>query len=236
VIFSSRGQRNSQAVSRPRGVTDNTRIGALSDGVFSITITLLVLDLRVPQVAPGQTLADALFGEHLPGHLLGYAVSIVLSGIYWVGQHNMFFHIKGHDRILLWLNILFLGLVASMPFWTNLLVTYSQETLAVIAYAGILALIGLTLDAIWRYASHDHRLVDPNIDPQLVAFVHRRVLIAPIVYLISIAISFVSTTVAELLFAVVAVLYIVPNPLDHYHHQALNPVSHELEMEDDDDL
>lgn len=215
---------------------DNTRIGAFSDGVFSITITLLVLALHVPQVAPGESLIDAILSENLPLHLVGYAVSIVVIGIYWVGQHNMFFHIKGHDRVLLWLNILFLGLVASMPFWTDMLINNREEKVAVIAYAGTLALIGFALDTIWRYASHDHRLVDPNIDPQLVTFVHRRVLLAPVVYLISIVISFFSTLIAELLFAVVALLYIVPNPLDHYHHRALNPISHELEVDDEDDL
>jgi uncharacterized membrane protein len=215
---------------------DNSRIGAFSDGVFSITITLLVLELHVPQVTPGESMIDALLHEDLPLHLVGYAVSIVVIGIYWVGQHNMFFHIKGHDRVLLWLNILFLGLVSSMPFWTELLINNRDDKVAVITYAGTLALIGLSLDTIWRYASHDHRLVDPDIDPQLVAFVHRRVLIAPIVYLISIAISFISTLIAELLFALVAVIYIAPNPLDHYHHAALNPISHELEVEDEDDL
>jgi len=158
---------------------------------------------------------------------LGYIISVVVIGIYWVGQHNMFFHIKRHDRTLLWLNILFLGLVATMPFWTNLIRTYPDQQIAVIMYAGTLALIGFTLDTIWRYASTDHRLVDPNIDPQLVAFVHRRVLLAPVIYLSALVLSFIHVYLAEALFAVVAILYIFPNPLDHYHHQALNETGEE---------
>jgi uncharacterized membrane protein len=215
----------------PRGVPDNARICAFSDGVFSITITLLVLELHVPSVEPAE-LPVALL--HTWDQWLGYIISVVVIGIYWVGQHNMFFHIKRHDRVHLWLNILFLGLVATMPFWTNLLRTYPGELVAVIMYAGTLALIGFTLDTIWRYASTDRRLVDPNIDPQLVAFVHRRVLLAPVIYLISIALSFISPYLAEALFAVVAILYIFPNPLDHYHHRALNETADEevLPIED----
>jgi len=70
--------------------------------------------------------------------------------------------------------------------------------------------------------SSDHRLVDPNIDPQLVAFIHHRVLLAPVVYLVSIALSFISTVVAELLFCCGAPSSIVPNPLDHYRTIALS--------------
>jgi len=207
----------------PRGVPDNARILAFSDGVFSITITLLVLELHIPEVEDHAKLFSEIFG--MWPQWLGYIISVVVIGIYWVGQHNMFFHIKRHDRTLLWLNILFLGLVATMPFWTNLLRAYSEQQIAVIMYAGTLALIGFTLDTIWRYASTDHRLVDPNIDPQLVAFVHRRVLLAPVIYLIAMALSFIHpylVYLAEALFAVVAILYIFPNPLDHYHHRALN--------------
>lgn len=231
MFFRNSNQRNDLARNEPRGVPDNARICAFSDGVFSITITLLVLELHIPTTDEHTTLLDAV--THMWPQWLGYAISVVVIGIYWVGQHNMFFHIKRHDRTLLWLNILFLGLVATMPFWTNLLRTYPGEQIAVIMYAGTLALIGFTLDTIWRYASTKHRLVDASIDPQFVSFVHRRVLLAPAIYLIAIALSF-WPPLAEALFAVVAVLYIFPNPLDHYHHRALNETAEEevLPIED----
>jgi uncharacterized membrane protein len=219
VIFGKSERSNNPAINAPRGVDDNARIGGFSDGVFSITITLLVLELHVPEVEDHGLAFQALL--ETASQWLGYIISIVVIGIYWVGQHNMYFHIKRHDRVMLWLNILFLGLVATMPFWTDFLRHYSDQQIAVVMYAGVLALIGLTLDTIWRYASDKRRLVDPNIDPQLVAFIHRRVLIAPVIYLASIALSFINVYLAEALFALVAVLYIFPNPLDHYHHRAL---------------
>jgi len=199
------------------GVPDNARIGAFSDGVFAIAITLLVLGLEVPaSVPPGGLMA--LVPEFLP-KLAAHVVTFAVLGIYWVGHHNIFLYIKRHDRALLWLNNLFLLFVAVMPFPTGLIVAYGNDRAAVIAYAGTLVLAGLSLDLIWRYATGKYRLVTPNLDPGLIAFVHGRVLLAPLVYLVAIGVSFVSIPVAKLLFLVVAVAYIVPNSLDDYHHR-----------------
>src|SRR5829696_9054517 len=85
----------------PRGVSGNERINALSDGVFAIVVTLLVLELHVPEVSDTQ-LSQALW-ELVPT-VTAYIVSFVLLGIYWLGHHNMLMHIKRHDRTLLWLN------------------------------------------------------------------------------------------------------------------------------------
>jgi uncharacterized membrane protein len=209
------------------GVPGNERIGAFSDGVFAIAITLLVLGLVVPAHAPEGGLIT-LLPDLLP-KLAGHVITFAILGIYWVGHHNMFLHIKRHDRTLLWLNNLFLLFVAVMPFPTGLIVQYGNDRLAVIAYAGTLVLAGLSLDLIWRYATHNHRLVTPGMDPGLIAFVHGRVLLAPAVYLLAIAVSFVSIAGAKLLFLIVAIAYIVPNPLDHYHHRQFQGAASEQE-------
>ncbi len=200
-----------------RGVPGNERIAAFSDGVFAIAITLLVLELHVPTSVPAGGLIE-LVPEFLP-KLAGHVITFVILGIYWVGHHNMFLHIKRHDRALLWLNNLFLLFVAIMPFPTGLIVQYGNDRMAVIAYAGTLVLAGLSLDLIWRYATYKHRLVTPGMDPGLIAFVHGRVLLAPAIYLLAIGVSFISIAGAKVLFLIVAIAYIVPNPLDHYHHR-----------------
>lgn len=208
-----------QPATRLMGVRGNERIGAFSDGVFAIAITLLVLSLEVPNHVPPGGLVKLL--PDMAPKLIGHVVSFAVLGIYWIGHHNMFLHIKRHDRVLLWLNTLFLLFVASMPFTTGLMAAYGDDQFAVIAYAGTLALAGLSLDLIWLYATRDRRLVDPGIDPDLVAFVHRRVLMAPAIYLLAIGVSFLSLVVPKLLFAVVVIVYIVPSPLDTYHHKQL---------------
>lgn len=198
----------------PTGVPGNERIVAFSDGVFAIVITLLVLEVKVPDI-PAALVAGELphaLVDLLP-KVLSHVVSFALLGIYWVGHHAMFLHIKRHDRVLLWLNILFLMFVASMPFPTGLLNHYGDQQIAVVIYCGVLILAGLAADAMWWHATKDRRLVDETIDPAMVALTHRRVRIAPTIYLIAIAASFVSLVIAKLLLIVAILIYVVPNPL-----------------------
>jgi uncharacterized membrane protein len=206
-----------------RGVPGNERMAAFSDGVFAIAITLLVLELHVPTSVPPGGLIE-LAPEFLP-RLAGHVITFAILGIYWVGHHNMFLHIKRHDRTLLWLNNLFLLFVAAMPFPTGLIVQHPNDRLAVIVYAGTLVCAGLSLELIWLYATHRRQLVAHDLDPELITFVHRRVLLAPALYLLAVATSFVSITAAKVLFVVVAVAYIVPNPLDRYHHRQFQPAA-----------
>jgi uncharacterized membrane protein len=206
-----------------RGVPGNERMTAFSDGVFAIAITLLVLELHVPTSVPPAGLI-ALVPEFLP-RLAGHVITFAILGIYWVGHHNMFLHIKRHDRTLLWLNNLFLLFVAAMPFPTGLIVQHPYDRLAVIVYAGTLVCAGLSLELIWLYATHRRQMVSHDIDPELVTFVHRRVLLAPMIYLLAIGVSFASIMAAKVLFVVVAVAYILPNPMDHYHHRQFQPAA-----------
>ena len=80
---------------------------------------LLVLELKVPEVEESELTHE--LREMLP-KFIGHVASFLVLGIYWIGHHNMFMHIQRHDRVLLWLNVLFLTLVASMPFPTGLIV------------------------------------------------------------------------------------------------------------------
>lgn len=203
-----------------RGAEGNERLVFFSDAVFAIAITLLVLEIKVPEHIPEGGLVG-LLPELLP-KLAGHVVSFIVLGIYWVGHHNMFMHIKRHDRTLLWLNHLFLLCIASMPFVAGLITHHGDDLLAIASYGGLLVITGLVLDAIWWYASHQRRLIGPSIDPELVAFVHRKILSGPLLYLVAIGIAFFSITLAKVAFAVVAILLIVPSPLDHYHHKELD--------------
>ncbi len=209
----------SDKAGQPSAAPGNERINALSDGVFAIVITLLAFEIRVSEVSAVE-LTNALL--RIVPTVLSYIVSFVVLGIYWVGHHNMFMHIKRHDRTLLWLNILFLLVVAAMPFPARLIVEYRDSQVAAVVYAAMLILAGLALDLVWWYASHNRRLVNENIDPALITFVHRRVLMAPLLYLLAIGVSFVSLQAAQLVFVGVALLYILPSPLDYHHHRQLS--------------
>ena len=130
-----------------------SRTEAFSDGIFAIAATLLVLELKVPQVEPGG-LADALL-ESWPSYAT-YVVSFLTIGIIWVNHHAVLDRIREVNRPLLFMNLMFLMAVAAIPFPTALLGDYLQaghdERLAAAVYGGTMSLMGVTFGAIWAYA------------------------------------------------------------------------------------
>ena len=200
------------------------RIEALTDGVFAVAMTLLVLDIKVPE------LEQSLSSGELPFRLLAlwpkfltYAISFVILGVYWVGHHMQLSFIRSADRPLLWINILFLLWVALVPFSTALLSEYTKHRLAIAVYGANLIAIGLTLALHWRYATAGTRHVDPNTHPGLVRAAMARTLMGPLLYLIAIALSFLSTELSLVMYALVPILYILPGRVDiHWgkrHHE-----------------
>jgi uncharacterized membrane protein len=193
---------------------------ALSNGVFAVVITLLVLNIQVPQIAESvlsRELVLKLFGVW--PKLLVYALSFLVVGIYWVAYRNTFHYIKRSDRTLLWLNILLLLCIVFIPFPTALLGQYPGQQISVVIYAGTLVLTGLVLQLLWWYVTSSYRLVDREIDPRLVQRATRRNLMAPLIYLLAIGISFLSVQISLVFFVLVPVLYIFPGRIDRHWTQ-----------------
>jgi uncharacterized membrane protein len=121
---------------------DLGRIAAFTDGVMAVAITLLVLNVEVPHLAPGQSLGDALVDDVLPS-LGAYALAFALIGRFWVIHHNLFEKIHSFDRTLMSLNLLFLGLVVLMPFSAQLYDVYTQRPVAAAVLGGTLGMLAL---------------------------------------------------------------------------------------------
>ncbi len=133
--------------------TELDRIIFFSDGVFAIAITLLVIGLKVPSlpsnVANGE-LSRRLLDEW--PRVLSYALSFAVIGLFWIGHHRAFRHVRGFDHRLILLNLLFLGLIAFLPFPTAVLGRYGGHRSAVVLYAASLAAAGVASTALWLYA------------------------------------------------------------------------------------
>jgi uncharacterized membrane protein len=173
------------------------RIVFFSDAVFAIAITLLVLSIEVPQIP------ENLVAEELPDQLfdlwrdmLSYVLSFLVIFSYWTVHHSIFSVIRGYDRGLLWINGLFLMAVAFLPFPSALLGEYGDLQLVVAIYAGSMAATRLLLSAMWWYASMGQRLIVSDLDPGLIRAHHVRGVVIPLIFLISIGISFFSVRVA----------------------------------------
>jgi uncharacterized membrane protein len=191
------------------------RVEALTDGVFAVAMTLLVLDIKVPEL---QSPFDI---SQLPGRLLAlwpkflsYTISFVILGVYWVGHHIQLSYIRRVDRPLLWINLLFLLWVGLVPFSTALLSEYPMAQIATTVYGLNLIAIGVTLAVHWWYATVEARHVDADIDPGLVRAALLRTLMAPSVYVVAIAVSFVRPELSLFLYALVPILYILPGRID----------------------
>ncbi len=176
---------------------DRDRIVNLSDGVFAIAITLLVLDIRVPDI-PENLVASELSRELLSlwPKYLGYFLSFVGISTFWMIHHSIFRPIRAYDRILLYLNFLFLMVVAFVPFPTSLLGEYGNHQLPVAIYAATLAMGRLLLTALHWYSTKHERLLEEPQDPATVRFFLIRGLTIPAIFLLSIVISFFSVSAA----------------------------------------
>ena len=176
---------------------DRDRIVNLSDGIFAIAITLLVLDIHVPDIP------ENLVTSELPAALLalwpkylGYFLSFVGISIFWMIHHSIFRPIRAYDRVLLYLNFLFLMVVAFVPFPTSLLGEYGDHQLPVAVYAATLAIGRLLLTAIHWYSTRDDQLLSETQDPATVHFFLIRGLTITSIFLLSIVISFFSVSAA----------------------------------------
>ena len=187
-----------------------SRIEAFSDGVFAIAATLLVLELKVPHVEPGE-LGGTLLGNW-PSYAT-YVVSFLVIGIIWVNHHAVLERIRKVDRPLLFLNLVFLMAVAVIPFPTALLADYLKaghdEHLAAAVYGGSMTLMGVTFGSIWAYAVLSGDLLHEGIDP---ARARRSLWIFAAgnpLYVLAIGASLLSAKLALAIYALLALFYMI---------------------------
>lgn len=158
------------------------RLAALSDGVFAVAMTLLVLDLRVPTETAIHSESDLWHAiVTLAPRVLVYLMSFLTLGILWVGQQTQINHIARCDRNLAWIHLAFLFGVSLMPFSTSLMATFISYRLALLIYWANIFLVGALLFASWRYAL-SARLVKNDLPHDIAAVVERRVIIAQALY------------------------------------------------------
>jgi uncharacterized membrane protein len=158
------------------------RLAALSDGIFAVAMTLLVLDLRAPA-------AEAIHSEHdlrhalltLAPRLLMYMMSFMTLGIFWVGQQTQLNHLKRSDRSLTWIHLAFLFVVTVTPFSTALLAEHTAYRSALLVYWLNILLLGATLYWSWVCALGTG-LVKEDIPHQVSNAIKRRIVIAQSLY------------------------------------------------------
>ncbi|TPI36485.1 DUF1211 domain-containing protein [Mesorhizobium sp. B3-1-9] len=183
------------------------RIVGITDGVFAIALTLIVLEIRVPSHeavhSEGELLSAILA---LAPRFLTYALSFLTLTIFWFGQQAQHGLIAKSDRRLATLNLCFLAFIALLPFSTDLLADFLEFRLAVLVYWLNLLMLGLTLLASWRYAEKNGFLAE-GVDAQTTRTVYLRIVKAQILWAISAALCLISPLLSVGFILVVQLVY-----------------------------
>jgi uncharacterized membrane protein len=166
------------------------RIGALSDGLFAVAMTLIVLEIRVPDpgtvsTEPGLIHALGALGPRL----VTYALSFLTLGIFWNGQQTQLSYVARADRHLSWIYLAFLAFIALLPFSTSLLAEFITFRVALVLYWANIAVVGVIIYAAWLYAIHAGLLRD-DVPAEVQALVKRRILVAQALYAFGALLSF----------------------------------------------
>jgi uncharacterized membrane protein len=186
------------------------RTEAFSDGVIAVAITLLILDIHVPNV--NTDLLQALLSQW-PNYL-GYVTSFLVIIIFWANHHNMFRHIQQVDYALLIINAFFLMCIAFIPFATSLLTKYitspTEQHTAAIVYGATLLLNGILFNSIWWYAVWKRRLVRSDLDAQAVQRLTRGYLFGLPFYALAIVLSLINVELSLAFYICIDLMYGLP--------------------------
>ncbi len=178
------------------------RLILFSDAVFAIAITLLVIEIKVPEVHRDENgrLTDAALLHQLGkmlGKFIGFIISFILIGLYWTIHHRMFGYVTAYNRRLLSLNLLFLFFIALMPFSTAFYSDYSvalvrnELRLPLTFYVLNFFCLGIVNYIMWRYISDPkNKLAEPAIDPTTLKLAQLRSLTVPTVFLLMLPVAY----------------------------------------------
>lgn len=160
------------------------RLTALSDGIFAVAMTLLVLNLQVPQIPLDKLHVDSDLWNaliKLIPNFIAYFMSFLTLGIFWVGQQTQLNKFTRSDRNLAWLHLIFLFAVTLIPFSTGFLARYIMYRTAIIIYWLNILFLGVMLLISWRYAKHI-KLVKHDMPADAHTAIERRIIIAQALY------------------------------------------------------
>jgi len=185
---------------------EKSRLEAFSDGVFAIVITLLILDIRFPEV-PYNQFATALVSV-LP-RILAYVMSFIIIGLYWVVHHNSMHAMKKTDRGFLWLNILLLLCVSFIPFPTSLLGRYPYQAWPIIIYGITLITCNAVGFIMLLYVNFHPHLAIPDFSRKYIRSHTPVYIVVNVSYLVAILLAHSLPLLSYLIYIAVVVILII---------------------------
>lgn len=192
--------------------SETSRLETFADGVMAIAITLLILEIDVPHVRPGESLLRAL-ADQWPSYA-GYLVSFLTIGIIWVNHRHLFNVIERTSHTFLMLNVLFLMTIAALPWPTALVAEYirdeAERTTATVVYGGTMTAIAVMFNAVWRYAAQGLRLLAADVDRNELQRINRSYLSGPLTYGVATLVAFANPWASLVIYAALALYWLLP--------------------------
>ena len=191
-----------------------SRLETFADGVFAIAATLLILNVDAQVEGGERGLAAQLL--HIWPSYVAYAVSFLTIGIIWVNHHLVMSQVGRVDRTFLLLNVMFLLVVAFIPFPTRLVAEHVRTDgarAAAVAYGVTLTATAVMFSALWFYAAIGRRLIREDADSRTVTGITRSYLPGPWIYLAATLVALANPTASVVLFGLIALFYVAESSI-----------------------
>lgn len=171
---------------------------SFSDAVFAFAITLMALTIDIPDLPPDLSQSELLqrLDDSYP-QLEDYIISFAVIAIFWISYHQVFNHIKGSHISMVYLNLLFLLFITLLSLTTSFVTNYASYQIPYIIYCTVVIMTSSLLVLIWWYATKEYRLVDKGMHPLFIKGTFFALLAIPIIFSISVAISFIDLDIAQ---------------------------------------
>jgi uncharacterized membrane protein len=188
-----------------------SRLEAFSDGVFAIAATLLILDVNIPDTTG--SVANELL-RIWPSYL-AYAISFLTIGIIWVNHHTVMTQIGKTDRTFLFLNVIFLMVVAFSPFTTRVVAQHLKDGshAAAFAYGLNFTVMSICYAALWFYAATNRRLIAADADQRVVSGISRSFAPGSFMYGAATLSALASAYLSVALYAAIALFYVLESSI-----------------------
>ena len=184
------------------------RLESLSDGIFSIAATLLVLDVSIPSnnIVSEKQLINTLY-QSLP-NILTFVFTFLVVGTFWVAHNRIFSIVKQVDHFILWSNIFYLLTIAIIPFPTSILAKHPTLTTSILFYSFVLFLCGVQHIVMIIYLYKHTDQIEENFSKATFTNSVKIAAFGPACYLLTMLASFISPLFSFCLIIIVLIFYI----------------------------
>ncbi len=169
---------------------------SFADAIFAFSITFMAISIHIPDLTENLSQRQVITRllESLPEFEI-YVLSFFIIAIYWIAYHQTFNNIVGSHSVTTWLTLIFLFFITLVPLATNLQIGYGSDQIVFVLYSLVLTIAGSLLTITWLHATKNN-LIDRTLSQSEIHNISLESIIPPVVFLLSILISFIDLRLA----------------------------------------